>query len=179
MRRHAWIGALLMALSRSARGWGGEPPCCPPPGDGFLQRFHPVGGWNPVRRRSAALVSLSLFSLLRRPGRLLSQAASAGVPAALSALLPMGNDGERTSQQEWLSGLPTAVIGLDPPRFGAGRRSPVDGACLVRPFTHALSRETNPSFGPSPKRRGVKSPCLSPSPLRGGSVEGLLSHPPG
>jgi hypothetical protein len=47
MRRHLCIGAVLMILVAAARGRGGEPECCPPPQDSFLQRLHPVGGWAP------------------------------------------------------------------------------------------------------------------------------------
>ena len=41
MRRHAWMGAVLLVLL--AGGWavGGEPEC------GFLQRVAPAGGWCP------------------------------------------------------------------------------------------------------------------------------------
>jgi hypothetical protein len=47
MRRQVWLGALLSALVASRWGRGGEPPCCPPPQPGFLQRLHPAGGWHP------------------------------------------------------------------------------------------------------------------------------------
>jgi hypothetical protein len=47
MRRHMWIGAFLTILSAGGRGLGGEPRCCEPVRDGFLQRWHPVGGWAP------------------------------------------------------------------------------------------------------------------------------------
>jgi hypothetical protein len=47
MRRHVWIGAFLITLIAYGRGLGGEPGCCKPPQDSFLERLHPVGGWHP------------------------------------------------------------------------------------------------------------------------------------
>jgi hypothetical protein len=46
MRRHAWIGALVLALI-GGRGLAGEHSCCEPPEDCFLKRVKPVGGWCP------------------------------------------------------------------------------------------------------------------------------------
>ena len=46
MTRQVWIGAFLIALLACGQGLGGEPRCAPP-ADSFLQRLHPVGGWNP------------------------------------------------------------------------------------------------------------------------------------
>src|SRR5215813_10291627 len=47
MRRYGWIGALLLTLVAASQGLGGEPSCCPPPPGSLLQRWHPVGGWDP------------------------------------------------------------------------------------------------------------------------------------
>jgi hypothetical protein len=47
MRRLVWMGTLFAALSAGGRALGAEPPCCQPPGDRFLERLGPVGGWCP------------------------------------------------------------------------------------------------------------------------------------
>jgi hypothetical protein len=47
MKLHAWLGAAVVLLVAGERGSGGEPSSCPPPQENLLQRFHPVGGWNP------------------------------------------------------------------------------------------------------------------------------------
>jgi len=47
MRRCRWMGVLVVVLAACLPGRGGEPPCCPPPGEHFLERIHPVGGWCP------------------------------------------------------------------------------------------------------------------------------------
>jgi hypothetical protein len=47
MKLHRWIGAFLLTLIADGRGTGGEPQCCAPPQESFLQRFRPVGGWAP------------------------------------------------------------------------------------------------------------------------------------
>jgi hypothetical protein len=47
MRRHAWIGALLLSAIAGSRGPGGELPGCEPGRPCFLQRVGPVGGWFP------------------------------------------------------------------------------------------------------------------------------------
>jgi hypothetical protein len=47
MKRQAWIGALLFALSAAVEAWAGEPVCCESRPVGFLQRLGPVGGWDP------------------------------------------------------------------------------------------------------------------------------------
>jgi hypothetical protein len=47
MRRHLWMGTLAIALIAGGRGLAGEPSCCPPPQDHFLQRLAPVGGCHP------------------------------------------------------------------------------------------------------------------------------------
>jgi hypothetical protein len=47
MKRIGWTGALLLSLIAASQGLGGEPPCCEPPQQGFLERLHPVGGWHP------------------------------------------------------------------------------------------------------------------------------------
>jgi hypothetical protein len=46
MNRHAWIAALLLALTAGVWGFAGEP-CCPSDQSCFLQRISPVGGWCP------------------------------------------------------------------------------------------------------------------------------------
>jgi hypothetical protein len=46
MRPTVLIATLFVVLA----GWPAycaEPPCCDAPGEGFLQRVHPVGGWAP------------------------------------------------------------------------------------------------------------------------------------
>jgi hypothetical protein len=47
MRRDAWLGAVLLALT--AGGWApaGEPPGCEPAPTGFLRWLGPAGGWHP------------------------------------------------------------------------------------------------------------------------------------
>jgi hypothetical protein len=40
MKRHAWIGAILIGLIAGGWAWGGEP-CCP------MQPLGPAGGWFP------------------------------------------------------------------------------------------------------------------------------------
>jgi hypothetical protein len=47
MRRHMWMLALVAALTAAGRGTCGEPGCCEPPGGNFLDRWAPVGGWDP------------------------------------------------------------------------------------------------------------------------------------
>ena len=47
MRRHGWIGALLLTLMGVGRIPGEEPPRCEPDGRCFLQRVAPAGGWFP------------------------------------------------------------------------------------------------------------------------------------
>jgi hypothetical protein len=47
MRRCGWLGGIVVVLAAFGRGHAGEPQCCPPPADSFLQRLHPVGGWCP------------------------------------------------------------------------------------------------------------------------------------
>ena len=100
MKRQAWIAALAVALFASSRGLAAEPQCCEPTQDGLLKRIAPAGGWYPLRRRSAALVETLLLSPVRRPGRLLPQAASPGLPAALPVLLHLGATGNRLSPEQ-------------------------------------------------------------------------------
>ncbi|HEY7312039.1 MAG TPA: hypothetical protein VH643_21930 [Gemmataceae bacterium] len=47
MKIHRGIIVLLLTLFASGRSISGEAPCCEPPGESILQRFHPVGGWHP------------------------------------------------------------------------------------------------------------------------------------
>jgi hypothetical protein len=47
MRRHAWLGGLLLTLIACGLGAGGEPPGCAPERPCFLQRVAPAGGWCP------------------------------------------------------------------------------------------------------------------------------------
>ena len=47
MKPHRWIGAFLLTLIAAGRGRSGDPRCCEPPQQSFLQRLHPVGGWDP------------------------------------------------------------------------------------------------------------------------------------
>jgi hypothetical protein len=47
MSRAAWIGAFLISLVMSGRGFGGEPPCGEPSPGRFLQGVGPAGGWDP------------------------------------------------------------------------------------------------------------------------------------
>src|SRR5262245_50037989 len=47
MRRHGWISAFLITLIAAGGGLGDEPKCCELARDSLLQRWHPVGGWNP------------------------------------------------------------------------------------------------------------------------------------
>jgi hypothetical protein len=47
MRPHRWIGAFLLTLVAGGQGMSGEPRCCEPAQEGFLQRLHPVGGCDP------------------------------------------------------------------------------------------------------------------------------------
>ncbi|MBV9124848.1 MAG: hypothetical protein JO112_15950 [Planctomycetes bacterium] len=46
MKGQVWVGIFLLLLA-GGQGWAGEPGCCEPPQEGFWQRWHPVGGWNP------------------------------------------------------------------------------------------------------------------------------------
>lgn len=49
MRRHLWLSPLLLALIIADRSQGADPPVslegATP--SGWLQRWHPTGGWNP------------------------------------------------------------------------------------------------------------------------------------
>jgi hypothetical protein len=47
MRRHMWIGALVVALLAAGRGRCAEPTCGGPPLDSILKQWGPVGGWHP------------------------------------------------------------------------------------------------------------------------------------
>ena len=47
MKPHRWLGAFLLTLIAGGQGLSGEPQRCEPAQGGFLQRFHPVGGWDP------------------------------------------------------------------------------------------------------------------------------------
>jgi len=48
LRLASGMAAGFIALAISGKGFAGEPPCCgEPQADGFLQRLHPAGGWNP------------------------------------------------------------------------------------------------------------------------------------
>jgi len=46
MRRHVWIGIIVVTLIAGGRGLRAEPPCCETPQDCFLKRLGPAGGWN-------------------------------------------------------------------------------------------------------------------------------------
>jgi hypothetical protein len=47
MRRQAWSGAVLLALSAAGWACGGEPPCSEPRSACALQQLAPAGGWFP------------------------------------------------------------------------------------------------------------------------------------
>jgi hypothetical protein len=47
VRRHLWIGAFLTILIAGSQGLGREPRYGEPAPNGFFQRWHPVGGWDP------------------------------------------------------------------------------------------------------------------------------------
>jgi hypothetical protein len=47
MRRHAWMGAVLLALLAGRWAVAGDPACDEPGRPGFLQRVAPAGGWCP------------------------------------------------------------------------------------------------------------------------------------
>ncbi len=47
MRGPVWLGTVLLALLAAGQTIGGEPSCCPPPGNSVLGRIRPVGGWFP------------------------------------------------------------------------------------------------------------------------------------
>src|SRR5438309_9595310 len=47
MRRHVWIGALLVAMLAGGRGLGADPGCCESSADCFLKRVSPASGWHP------------------------------------------------------------------------------------------------------------------------------------
>jgi hypothetical protein len=47
MRRHLWIGVLLVALLSRGGELAAQSSCCAPSEDCFLKRLGPVGGWNP------------------------------------------------------------------------------------------------------------------------------------
>lgn len=47
MSRHGWIVAFLILPITVGWAVGGEPETCAPVVPNLLQRWHPVGGWNP------------------------------------------------------------------------------------------------------------------------------------
>jgi hypothetical protein len=47
MRRSVWIAVFTVAFLVPNRARSDEHCCCPPPQEGFLKRFAPVGGWRP------------------------------------------------------------------------------------------------------------------------------------
>ena len=47
MTRHLRIAVLVVSVLCAGQVLGGEPWYCEPPQTGFLQRVHPVGGWDP------------------------------------------------------------------------------------------------------------------------------------
>jgi hypothetical protein len=47
MRRHGWIGALLVAMLAGGQSLGAERACGEPSEDCFLKRLSPTGGWHP------------------------------------------------------------------------------------------------------------------------------------
>src|SRR5262249_27123250 len=47
MRGQVRRWALVLTLVTGGQGLAGEPGCCEPPRQGFLQRLHPVGGRDP------------------------------------------------------------------------------------------------------------------------------------
>jgi hypothetical protein len=47
MKRYSWLTALFLTLFAAGQGISGEPRCCEPPAEPFLQRVQPVGGWHP------------------------------------------------------------------------------------------------------------------------------------
>ena len=47
MRSQPGMCVLLLTLIVGGQVFGGERECCDPPQQNFLQRLHPVGGWQP------------------------------------------------------------------------------------------------------------------------------------
>ena len=105
MRSQITMWAFVLTLITCGRALGGEPAYGEPPQPALPAAAAPGRWLEPVRRRPAALVEPSLFSLPRCPGRLLPQAASQGVLAALPALLHLWGAGDRLSPEQWFPGL--------------------------------------------------------------------------
>jgi hypothetical protein len=47
MRSQAGMWALVLIAMTGPQALGGEPGACEPPQQRFVQRLHPVGGWDP------------------------------------------------------------------------------------------------------------------------------------
>ena len=173
--RSQMMVTIVLTLISCGQALGGENGSRAPPRRHFLQRLHPAGGWNPYGGGLLHWWDPHCFPVPGCPGRLLPQAASQGVLAALPALLHLGAAGDRLSREQWSPGLQHAALKTPTAAFFSS--SPIKR--LLRAHNDCVahtpgSMRIHPPVSPLRKGGALRRSGPFPFPPYEGGIRGVL-----